>query len=322
MNDELPALAKTHTWELIPLSSGKNFIGCKWVYKVKTHSDGSLERYKARLVSKDFSQESEIDYDETFALVAKINIVRVLIFVVTTQQWSLFQLDVKNAFLNGSLSEKVFMRPPSSLSSSPILVCCLLWALYGLKQSTCAWYECFQFLVLGIGIQSSAHNSALFIRHTSTGIVLVLLYVDDMIIIGLGLMLSLFPRLNNIYLSKYSNEIIGRAQLIDDKVVDTLIELHAKFSPTGGVPLDDPTVLRILLKKKKQFVVARSTAETEYRTIAHAIAEVVWLHWLLADMGIFVTSHAPLCIQIQRQDIDWRRLRNLQVCSTAGEAMY
>ena len=139
MNDELTALAKTQTWELTPLPDGKNLIGCKWVYKVKTHSDGSLERYKARLVAQGFSQEYVIDYDETFAPVAKMTTVRTLISVAAVHQWPLYQLDVKNAFLNGYLSEEVYMRPPPGLSTPPGLVCRLRRALYGLKQSPRAW---------------------------------------------------------------------------------------------------------------------------------------------------------------------------------------
>ena len=80
-------------------------VGCKWIYKIKTHSDGSIERYKARLVVKGFTQEYEIDYEETFASVACISSVRALLAVATASTWDIFQMDVKNAFLNGDLSE-------------------------------------------------------------------------------------------------------------------------------------------------------------------------------------------------------------------------
>ena len=143
MNDELTALAKTHTWELVPLPAGKNLIGFKRVYKVKTHFDGSLELYKVRLVAKGFSQEYENDYDENFPSVAKMTTVHVLIFMAAAQQWSLFQLDVKNAFLNGSLFEEVYMHSPPSFSSPPGLVCHLRRAMYDLKQSPRTWYEHF-----------------------------------------------------------------------------------------------------------------------------------------------------------------------------------
>ena len=75
MDDELQALEQNHTWDLVDLPSGKNAMGCKWVYKIKTHSDGSIERYKARLVAKGFTQACGIDYEETFALVARLILV-------------------------------------------------------------------------------------------------------------------------------------------------------------------------------------------------------------------------------------------------------
>ena len=136
MDEELTALQKTSTWELVPLPAGKNLISCKWVFKVKTNSDGSLERYKARLVAKGFSQEYGIDYEENFATVAKMTTVRTLISVAVVRSWLLYQIDVKNVFLNGYLTEEVCMRPPSGLPHSSGQVCRLRCALYGLKQSS------------------------------------------------------------------------------------------------------------------------------------------------------------------------------------------
>ena len=107
MKEELDALSKNHTWDLVTLPSGKSVVGCKWIYKIKTHSDGSIERYKALLVAKGFTQEYGIDYKETFALVACISSIRALLTIVAASKWDFFQMDVKNAFLNGDLSEEV-----------------------------------------------------------------------------------------------------------------------------------------------------------------------------------------------------------------------
>jgi hypothetical protein len=143
MTDELKALDKTHTWDLVDLPPGKTTIGCKWVYKIKTHSDGSLERYKTRLVAKGFTQEYGIDYEETFAPVARLTSVRSLIAVAATRQWNLYQMDVKNAFLNGDLLEEVYMQPPPGSTYPPNKVCKLQRALYGLKQAPRAWFAKF-----------------------------------------------------------------------------------------------------------------------------------------------------------------------------------
>ena len=106
---ELDALSKNHTWDLVTLPPRQSVVDCKWIYKVKTRSDRSIECYKARLVVKGFTQEYEIDYEETFTPVASISSARALLAVATTSKWDIFQMDVKNAFLNGDLSEEVYM---------------------------------------------------------------------------------------------------------------------------------------------------------------------------------------------------------------------
>ena len=93
MKEELDPLHKTGTWDLVDLPSGKYAIGCKWVYKIKTRSDGTVDRYKARLVVRGFTQEYGIDYEETFAHVARLSSVRTLIAVSTAHKWPLFQMD-------------------------------------------------------------------------------------------------------------------------------------------------------------------------------------------------------------------------------------
>ncbi|GKU98927.1 hypothetical protein SLEP1_g11860 [Rubroshorea leprosula] len=99
MKEELQALEKTGTWDLVDLPIDKTLVGCKWVYKITTHSDGSVERYKAHLVAKDFTQEYGIDYEETFAYVARLTTIRSLLVIVVIHKWKLFQRDVKMPFL-------------------------------------------------------------------------------------------------------------------------------------------------------------------------------------------------------------------------------
>ena len=110
MKEELDALTKNHTWDLVTLPPRQVVVGCKWIYKIKTRSDASIEHYKARLVAKGFTQEYGIDYDETFTPVARISSVRALLAVTAASKWNLFQMDVKNAFLNGELSKEVYMH--------------------------------------------------------------------------------------------------------------------------------------------------------------------------------------------------------------------
>ena len=118
-------------------------VGCKWIYKIKTRSDGSIERYKSRLVAKGFTQEYVIDYKETFALIALILSVRALLAVAIASKWDFFQIDVKNTFLNRDLSEEIYMQPPPGLFVDFNKVCHLRHALYGLKQAPQAWFAKF-----------------------------------------------------------------------------------------------------------------------------------------------------------------------------------
>ena len=109
MDEEMGVLYVNDTWDLVPLPKDKKTIGCKWVYKVKHNSDGSISRYKARLVAKGYAQTHGIDYEETFAPIAKMVTVHSVIAVVAAKGWFLHQMDVKNAFFHGELQEEVYM---------------------------------------------------------------------------------------------------------------------------------------------------------------------------------------------------------------------
>ena len=184
MTDELDTLHKTHTWDMTALPPSKSATDCKWVYKIKTQAYVSVERYKGHLVAKGFTQEYDIDYEETFAHVTCLTSVRSLLAVVTVHHWSLFQMDAKNAFLNGDLLKEVYMQPPPGYLNFHNQVCRLRRALYGLKQAHRAWFTKFSYVVVQWDFTPSPYDSTLFLQQTSTGITLILLYIDDMIITG------------------------------------------------------------------------------------------------------------------------------------------
>jgi Reverse transcriptase (RNA-dependent DNA polymerase) len=137
MEEELHALEKNRTWKITQLPKEKKLVGCKWVYKIKYNGDGTIEKYKARLVDKGYTQTYGIDYHDTFAPIAKMNTIRILLSVAVNNNQTLYQMDVKNVFLQGTLDEEIYMNLPSGYKSESgkDLVCKLEKSIYGLKQS-------------------------------------------------------------------------------------------------------------------------------------------------------------------------------------------
>ena len=137
MNNEIEALNENNTWEFVDLTPNVVSIGRKWVDKIKRHADGTIERFKARLVAQGFNQTKGLDYFKTFSPFAKLSTVRVLLALASIHGWHLHQLDVNNAFLHGDLNEAVYMRVPQDvLSPNPGKVCKLINSLYGLKKAS------------------------------------------------------------------------------------------------------------------------------------------------------------------------------------------
>ncbi|XP_070040209.1 uncharacterized protein [Nicotiana tomentosiformis] len=149
------------------LPEGKSTAGCRWIYTVKVGSDEIIDRLKARLVAKEYTQIYGLDYGDTFSLVAKIASVRLLISLAAMHRWPLHQLDIKNSFLHGELVEEVYMdQPPGFVAQGESnLVCRLKRSLYGLKQSPRAWFGRFSSVVQQFGMSRSEVDHSVFYRH-------------------------------------------------------------------------------------------------------------------------------------------------------------
>ncbi|KAL0435616.1 UNVERIFIED_CONTAM: Retrovirus-related Pol polyprotein from transposon RE1 [Sesamum radiatum] len=184
MNAEIEALELNKTWQLTPLPTGKRPIGCKWVFKTKLRADGTVERYKARLVAKGFNQVEGVDYTDSFSPVAKTVTVRVFLAFAAAKGWPLHQLDMNNAFLHGHLDEDLYMTPPEGYIVKPGLVCKLERSLYGLKQASRQWNVELTVKLKAFGFIQSAHDHCLFTRQTASGLMVLMVYVDDILVTG------------------------------------------------------------------------------------------------------------------------------------------
>ncbi|GKV40339.1 hypothetical protein SLEP1_g47998 [Rubroshorea leprosula] len=187
MDEEIKAIQKNGTWELVTLPKGQKAIGVKWVYKVKKNAQGKVEKYKARLVAKGYIQEYGIDYDEVFAPVARLETIRLIISLVAQNKWKIYQMDVKFAFLNGYLEEEVYVQQPLGyvVKGHEDRVLKLKKALYGLKQAPRAWYSRIDKYFQDHAFTKCPHEHALYVKEDKTrGFMLVCLYVDDLIFTG------------------------------------------------------------------------------------------------------------------------------------------
>lgn len=185
MQEEYLALKTNHTWDLVLPATPVKIVGSKWVFRIKYNSDGSVSRYKVRLVAKGFHQTHGIDHTKTFSPVVKASTVRVILSLAVLNQWVIRQVDVNNAFLNGILIEEVYMAQPEGFvdSTKPNHICKLNKALYGLKQAPRAWFDRFKDAMISKRhFQHSRSDNSLFHAWNSGHLTLVSVYVDDIII--------------------------------------------------------------------------------------------------------------------------------------------
>jgi hypothetical protein len=279
MCDEISALKQNQTWELVPRQDNMNVVGSRWVFKTKLKSDGSIDHFKARLVAHGFSQSLGIDFLETFSLVIKAQTIRLVLSLALIHGWSLRQLDVKNAFLHGSLKEVVYMEQPPGFSNShfPNHVCRLQKALYGLKQAPCAWFDHFSSFLLKLGFTCSTADSSLFIFRSKNVIILLLVYVGDIIVTSNtpSLLSRLVSRLSNEFSMKdlgplhyfLGIEVLlfsGGLFLSQQKYAHDLL---ARSSMTGCNPIGTPLAPKHNLRRDDPIIVDA----TNYRSIVGAL---------------------------------------------------
>ena len=183
MQEELNQFERSDVWELVPRPNDQSIIGTKWVFRNKVDEHGVIVRNKARLVAQGFNQQEGIDYEETFAPVARLESIRMLLAYACYKDFVLYQMDVKSAFLNGYILEEVYVEQPPGFQNHlyPDHVFKLKKALYGLKQAPRAWYERLSKFLISNGFSMGKADTTLFIKKKGSDIIIVQIYVDDII---------------------------------------------------------------------------------------------------------------------------------------------
>ncbi|GJZ99903.1 retrovirus-related pol polyprotein from transposon TNT 1-94 [Tanacetum coccineum] len=183
MQEELNQFKTNDVWELVPNPMDMTIIGTKWVYRNKLDENGVVTRNKARLVAQGYNQQKGIDYDETYAPVARLESIRILLAYACALDFKLYQMDVKSAFLNGFINEEVYVaQPPGFIDfAKPNYVYRLKKALYGLKQAPKAWYDRLKAFLIKHDYSMGMVDNTLFTKKKDSNLIIVQIYVDDII---------------------------------------------------------------------------------------------------------------------------------------------
>ena len=263
MQDEMQSLYDNQTFELVKLPNGKRALQNRWIYRLKHEGNSASLRYKARLVVKGFRQKKSIDYDEIFSPVVKMSSIRTVLSLAAGLDLEIEQMDVKTAFLHGDLEEEIYMEQPEGFKAKgkEDYVCKLKKSLYGLKQAPRQWYKKFESVMGEQGYKKTTSDHCVFVKwFASDDFIILLLYVDDMLIIGqnasridrlkkqlgmsfamkdlgpakqiLGIRIIRDRKERKLWLSqeKYIEAVLQRFQMEKAKAVSTPLATHFKLS--------------------------------------------------------------------------------------------
>ncbi|KAH9699463.1 retrovirus-related pol polyprotein from transposon RE1 [Citrus sinensis] len=312
MQTEYDALIHNNTWTLVPMSSTYKLVGCKWVFRTKYNTDGTVSKYKARLVAKGFHQTAGVDYSETFSPVVKSSTVRVILSLAVIKGWKVRQIDVNNAFLNGDLSENVYMTQPEGFVTKEGYICKLNKALYGLKQAPRAWYEKLKGCLTTWQFLNSKADTSLFIKHDTRGLIIVLIYVDDILVTGpdsalledfivklsqtfalkdlglvayfLGVEVSYFDEGMHLSQTKYIKDLLSKASMENCKGSDTPLSTGLKLERNVRGPLgqefENPTQYRSIVGGLQYLILTRPDIAYSVHKLSQYLSSPTVQHWL------------------------------------------
>ncbi|GJV56434.1 retrovirus-related pol polyprotein from transposon TNT 1-94 [Tanacetum coccineum] len=277
MQEEIHEFQRLEVQELVSCQDKVLLIKLKWIYKVKIDEFGGVLKNKARLVAQGFRQEKGIDFEESFAPVARIEAIRIFIANAAYKNMTIYQMDIKTAFLNGELKEEVYVSQPERFvdQDNPSHVYKLKKALYGLKQAPRAWYDMLSSFLISQQFSKGAVDLTLFTRQAGNDLLLVQIYVDDIIFAStntamcndfanqmatkfkismmgqmsffLGLQISQSPRGIFINQSKYAYEIVKKYGMLSSDSVDIPMVEKSKLDEDLEANLVDDALYRDMI---------------------------------------------------------------------------
>eukprot|EP00253_Pinus_taeda_P010262 PITA_10262 len=267
---------KNDVWEVVPRPEGKSVVTSRWLYKVKHAADGSIEKFKARFVARGFSQVEGVDYEETFAPVARYTSIRSIISIAAEMVWKIHQMDVKTAFLNGFIQEEVYIEQPQGFEvhGKESHVCRLKKALYGLKQAPRAWYSRIDTYLQGMGFTKSEADPNLYFIVIGEEPLILVLYVDDLVITGGG---AFLPGAGEIYCGHLS-----RFHMEDCRPMSTPMITNWKKPHASESELVDPTLYRQLIGSLMYLVNTRPDICFAVNKMSQFMCEPRKVHWVAA----------------------------------------
>ncbi|GKB09619.1 retrovirus-related pol polyprotein from transposon TNT 1-94, partial [Tanacetum coccineum] len=222
IQEELNQFYRNKVWTLVPLPYGKTAIGSKWVFRNNKDEHGITTKNKARLVAQGYSQEEGIDYDETFAPVARMEAIRIFLAFATYMNFKVYQMDVKSTFLNGKLKEEVYVKQPPGFKSSefPEYVYKLDKALYGLKQAPKACYETLSSFLIQNKFTMRRIDNTLFIYKSKGDVLLVQVMMGELTYF-LGLQIKQDDKGISICQEQYTRNLLKKYENFDSSSVKT-----------------------------------------------------------------------------------------------------
>ena len=261
MQNEMNSIYQNDVWSLVESSSQHKPINCKWIFKRKVGADGNICSYKARLVAQGFSQKLGIDYDETFSPVVRFESVRSLLALAAQHNLHVHQMDVSSAFLNGNLSEELYMTQPKGFieKGKENLVCKLNKAIYGLKQAPKCWNASLDKYLKSLKFKQSSSDSCIYTNVSNDILCIIAVYVDDIIIVceSLDYLKEMKTSLSNKYKMKdlgKLNYFLGVSIVQDDDHIFInqsayIQSLLKKYGMENSKPVLTPIEVNCILEK-------------------------------------------------------------------------